>query len=95
MGEHFTHLGLAALDGGKVLVMGARGSADAAGNATHVPVEVAEDGWTVRAADGLAVAHVEHTVAVTRHGPRILTRRAGARAAADLVPNDGGCSRTG
>jgi len=78
-----------------ILVMGARGTADATGNATHVPVEVAEDGWTVRAADGLAVAHVEHTVAVTRHGPRILTRRAGARAAADLVPNDGGCSRTG
>ena len=78
-----------------ILVMGVRGSADAAGNATHVPVEVASDGWTVRAADGLVVAHVEHTVAVTRHGPRILTRRAGARAAADLVPNDGGCSRTG
>jgi methionyl aminopeptidase len=78
-----------------ILVMGARGTADASGNATNVPVEVAEDGWTVRAADGLAVAHVEHTVAVTRHGPRILTRRAGARAAADLVPNDGGCSRTG
>ena len=78
-----------------ILVMGARGTVDAAGNATHVPVEVASDGWTVRAADGLVVAHVEHTVAVTRHGPRILTRRAGARAAADLVPNDGGCSRTG
>lgn len=78
-----------------ILVMGARGTADSAGNATHVPVEVASDGWTVRAAEGLVVAHVEHTVAVTRHGPRILTRRAGARAAADLVPNDGGCSRTG
>ena len=77
-----------------ILVMGARGTVDAAGNATHVPVEVASDGWTVRAADGLVVAHVEHTVAVTRHGPRILTRRAGARPACDTRTETGGCGRT-
>jgi methionyl aminopeptidase len=33
------------------------------------------DGWTVRTADGTLSAHYEHTVAVTRKGPRVLTRR--------------------
>jgi methionyl aminopeptidase len=31
------------------------------------------DGWTVRSTDGSRAAHVEHTVAVTADGPRILT----------------------
>jgi methionyl aminopeptidase len=31
------------------------------------------DGWTLRSADGSRAAHVEHTVAVTEAGPRILT----------------------
>ena len=31
------------------------------------------DGWTLRSADGSRAAHVEHTVAVTDDGPRILT----------------------
>ena len=31
------------------------------------------DGWTLRSADGSRAAHVEHTVAVTDAGPRILT----------------------
>lgn len=35
------------------------------------PSESAE--WPVRTADGSASAHFEHTVAVTAHGPRILT----------------------
>ncbi|HZH22211.1 MAG TPA: type I methionyl aminopeptidase [Geodermatophilus sp.] len=34
---------------------------------------VAADGWTLRSADGSRAAHVEHTVAVTEDGPRILT----------------------
>ena len=34
---------------------------------------VAADGWTLRSADGSRAAHVEHTVAVTDDGPRILT----------------------
>ena len=34
------------------------------------------DGWTLRSADGSRAAHVEHTVAVTAHGPRVLTARA-------------------
>jgi methionyl aminopeptidase len=32
-----------------------------------------DDGWTLRSADGSRAAHVEHTVAITEHGPRILT----------------------
>ncbi len=31
------------------------------------------DGWTVRTADGSRAAHVEHTIAITTDGPRILT----------------------
>lgn len=33
-----------------------------------------DDGWTVVSADGSIAAHTEHTVAVTDHGPEILTR---------------------
>jgi methionyl aminopeptidase len=32
-----------------------------------------DDGWTIRSGDGSQAAHVEHTVAVTEDGPRILT----------------------
>ncbi len=35
-----------------------------------------EDKWTVVTADGSLSAHFEHTVAVTRDGPRILTKAA-------------------
>jgi methionyl aminopeptidase len=31
------------------------------------------DGWTLRSGDGSRAAHVEHTVAITANGPRILT----------------------
>ncbi|GAA4668914.1 type I methionyl aminopeptidase [Streptomyces chumphonensis] len=31
------------------------------------------DGWTLRTVDGSRAAHVEHTVAVTEDGPRVLT----------------------
>ena len=31
------------------------------------------DGWSVRTGDGSRAAHVEHTIAVTEEGPRILT----------------------
>jgi methionyl aminopeptidase len=34
---------------------------------------VDEDGWTLRTGDGSRAAHVEHTVAITDDGPRILT----------------------
>ena len=35
-----------------------------------------DDKWTVVTADGSLSAHFEHTVAVTKQGPRILTRKA-------------------
>ena len=36
-------------------------------------VDVADDGWTASASDGLPSAHFEHVVAITDHEPRILT----------------------
>lgn len=33
------------------------------------------DGWTIRSADGSRTAHSEHTIAITKDGPLILTRR--------------------
>jgi methionyl aminopeptidase len=33
------------------------------------------DGWTLRSSDGSRSAHVEHTVAVTKDGPLVLTTR--------------------
>lgn len=32
-----------------------------------------DDGWTVHTSDGSRAAHVEHTVAITEDGPRVLT----------------------
>jgi len=43
-------------------------------NAGCAAVKVDEDGWTARTADGRRSAHFEHTVAVTKKGPEILTR---------------------
>jgi len=40
---------------------------------TH-EVVMEPDGWTVRTKDGKPSAHFEHTVAVTEHGPDVLTR---------------------
>jgi methionyl aminopeptidase len=31
------------------------------------------DGWTIRSTDGSRAAHIEHTIAVTEDGPRVLT----------------------
>lgn len=36
-------------------------------------VKVLEDGWTALTVDGSISAHFEHTVAITKNGPRILT----------------------
>ena len=36
-------------------------------------VAVRSDGWTVATVDGSLAAHFEHTIAVTDHGPEILT----------------------
>lgn len=40
---------------------------------TH-KVNFLKDGWTVKTADGKLSAHFEHTIAVTRDGPEILTQ---------------------
>lgn len=36
-------------------------------------VETGEDGWSVRVKTGNLTAHFEHTIAITKDGPRILT----------------------
>jgi methionyl aminopeptidase len=36
-------------------------------------IKTLEDGWTVVTADRSLSAHFEHTVGITRDGPRILT----------------------
>jgi methionyl aminopeptidase len=38
------------------------------------PVKVLADGWTAVTVDGGLSAHFEHTVAITDHGPEILTQ---------------------
>ncbi|MFA7676961.1 MAG: type I methionyl aminopeptidase [Candidatus Omnitrophota bacterium] len=37
-------------------------------------IEVADDGWTAKTSDGLLSAHFEHTVAITKEGPWVLTQ---------------------
>ncbi|MCI2416556.1 type I methionyl aminopeptidase [Saccharopolyspora sp. K220] len=39
----------------------------------HDDIRTAEDGWTVCTGDGSRAAHVEHTIAITEDGPRVLT----------------------
>jgi methionyl aminopeptidase len=41
-------------------------------------VYIKPDGWTVCTSDGALSAYFEHTVAITREGPRVLTRSHGA-----------------
>lgn len=43
-------------------------------NAGAPGVKILEDGWTAVTQDGKRSAHFEHTVAITDHGPEILTR---------------------
>src|SRR6202789_1615121 len=43
-------------------------------NAGTADVKVLEDGWTAVTTDGSVSAHFEHTVAITKDGPVILTR---------------------
>ena len=37
-------------------------------------IYITQDGWTVKTKDGSLAMHVEDTVAITPHGPKILTR---------------------
>ena len=48
-------------------------------------VKVLRDGWTAVTRDGSLSAHFEHTVAVTKDGPLVLTERAAASAAARIA----------
>lgn len=41
-------------------------------------VQMDDDQWTARTADGSLSAHFEHTVLITDHGPEILTRMPGS-----------------
>jgi methionyl aminopeptidase len=43
-------------------------------NAGGAEVKVLPDGWTTVTLDGSLSAHFEHTVAITKDGPRVLTR---------------------
>jgi methionyl aminopeptidase len=43
-----------------------------------VEVEILSDGWTAVTKDRLPAAHFEHTVAITEHGPTVLTQRSAA-----------------
>lgn len=43
-------------------------------NSGTYAVKVLDDGWTAVTADGSLSAHFEHTVAITKQGPEILTR---------------------
>ncbi|MBM3659978.1 MAG: type I methionyl aminopeptidase [Actinobacteria bacterium] len=42
-------------------------------NAGTADTETLDDGWTVVTRDGRRSAHFEHTIAVTEHGPEVLT----------------------
>jgi methionyl aminopeptidase len=48
-------------------------------NAGAYEVVVADDGWAIHTADGSLSAHFEHTVAVGKRGPQVLTRRRSER----------------
>lgn len=43
-------------------------------NAGSYEISILDDGWTAVTADGSLSAHCEHTIAITRNGPRILTK---------------------
>jgi methionyl aminopeptidase len=48
-------------------------------NEGSADVYIKPDGWTVCTSDGLLSAYYEHTVAVTKEGPRVLTSSNGAK----------------
>ncbi len=47
-------------------------------NLGEAGVEILEDGWTATTIDDKLSSHFEHTVAITSHGPEILTRVSGS-----------------
>lgn len=52
-------------------------------------IKTLEDGWTVITADRSLSAHFEHTVGITKDGPRILTSAEGPVGMATPVPGSG------
>ncbi len=44
-------------------------------------VYVTEDGWTVKTSDKSLAVHVEDTIVITEHGPKILTRKSAGEVA--------------
>jgi methionyl aminopeptidase len=54
-------------------------------NLGHEDVKVLSDGWTVITLDGQPSAHFEHTVAITRDGPQILTMLDNGAAAVEVA----------
>ena len=52
-------------------------------NAGGHEVFVADDGWSISTVDGSLSAHFEHTVAVGRKAPRVLTRRSSEKGGAE------------
>jgi len=54
-------------------------------NLGHEDVKVLSDGWTVITMDGQPSAHFEHTVAITRDGPQILTMLDNGAAAEEVA----------
>lgn len=52
-------------------------------------IKTLEDGWTVITADRALSAHYEHTVGITKEGPRVLTSVTGAVGVATPVPGSG------
>lgn len=42
----------------------------------HYDVYITKDGWTAKTVDKSLAAHVEDTVVITEHGPRVITRAA-------------------
>jgi methionyl aminopeptidase len=73
-----------------LLVQGGGSAIQADGCARSVPVLMRDDGWTVVTATGQIAAHVEHTVAITRQGPRVLTAHS---TDSTLVSSNGGARR--
>jgi methionyl aminopeptidase len=43
----------------------------------HYGVYVLDDGWTVKTKDASLAAHVEDTIVITTHEPKIITRKTG------------------
>lgn len=52
-------------------------------------IKTLDDGWTVITADRALSAHYEHTVGITKDGPRILTSATGSVGVATPVPTSG------